>query len=141
MLDYKNLCEELCIKYGLKGWKCRINKGDYNWSGICNHNTKTIELSHKLIRCSENYILDTILHEISHAICGFKEGHGEKWKFVCEKIGCSGDVYGIDLNQKYLAICHNCGYHHTRNELPVKNVSCFFCSESYNQKFKLNYKL
>jgi hypothetical protein len=141
MLEYKKLCEDLLIKYGLENWKCRINRGNNNWSAICRHSFKTIELSHKLIRCSEKYIIDTILHEISHAICGHKEAHGEKWKFVCEKIGCSGEVYGINIQEKYLAICNSCGYHHTRNELPLTKVSCIFCSESYNEKFRLNYKL
>lgn len=147
MIDsYISLCDSLLVKYDLHGWKCKINREDNEWSGICRHSYKTIELSHYLSRCSPEYILDTILHEIAHAISGYHEKHGDKWKKIAREIGCSGEIHGAKISEKYLAICGSCGYHHTRSQLPYNSkFSCYFCCEKYsngkyNHKFQLNYK-
>lgn len=144
--SYVSLCESLLVKHNLHSWKCKINNEHNEWSGICNHSRKTIELSHYLSRCSLDYILDTILHEIAHAIAGYHEHHGVRWHKIAREIGCSGEIHGVKISEKYLAICENCGYHHTRTQLAYNNkFSCSFCCEKYsegkyNSKFQLNYK-
>jgi hypothetical protein len=146
MESYIQLCNDLFKKYKLHNWKCTVNKEHNEWSGICRHSYKRIELSHYLFRCSDEYILDTILHEVAHAIVGYEQKHGSTWQRVAREIGCSGEIHGAKISEKYLAICGNCGYHHTRSELPFNNkLSCFFCCEKhsnglYNSKFQLNYK-
>ena len=146
LIEYKNICQDILTKYGLNDWKCNINNGHNEWSGICRHSYKTIELSHYLSRCSHEYILDTILHEVAHAICGYESKHGTKWKRFAREIGCSGEIHGSNISEKYLAICNNCGYHHTRTELSFNSkLSCSFCCEKYSNglydsRFKLNYK-
>jgi hypothetical protein len=30
---------------------------------------------------------EIILHELAHALCGYKRGHGKRWQTVCAKIG------------------------------------------------------
>ena len=145
MESYIQLCNELFQKYKLHNWKCIVNKDHNEWSACCRHSSKIIELSHYLFRCSDEYILDTILHEVAHAIVGYDAKHGSTWKKIAREIGCSGKIYGARISEKYLAICGNCGYHHTRTHLPSHKLSCVFCCEKYsnglyNSKFQLNYK-
>jgi hypothetical protein len=45
-------------------------------------------LKSKIVKRSE--ILDTILHEIAHALVGHKEAHGPVWVAKAKEIGCSG---------------------------------------------------
>jgi len=143
--SYLQLCDNLFKKYNLHNWSCSINREHNEWSAICKHSSKRIELSHYLFRCSPEYILDTILHEIAHAIAGYDAKHGSTWRKIAREIGCSGEIHGYNISEKYLAICGSCGYHHTRNDLPNHKLSCVFCCEkfsngSYDSKFRLNYK-
>ena len=41
------------------------------------------------IRTSDEEFLNTILHEIAHAIAGFEAGHGLQWASVAASIGCN----------------------------------------------------
>jgi hypothetical protein len=87
------------------------------------------------------------LHEIAHAIAGYHEHHGVRWQKISREIGCSGEIHGVKISENYLAICENCGYHHTRTQLAYNNkFSCSFCCEKYSagqydSKFRLNYKI
>jgi len=40
-----------------------------------------------LVSCPEAKIIDTILHEIAHAISPFNENHGDEWTANCVRVG------------------------------------------------------
>ena len=44
-------------------------------------------LGHDCLKASKEEIVDTILHEIAHAIVGSKHGHDAVWKAVARRIG------------------------------------------------------
>jgi predicted SprT family Zn-dependent metalloprotease len=76
-------------KNGLIDWKIRISKA-VKKLGSCHYSKKTISLSSQFIEMgTETTILNTILHEIAHALCP-GDGHGEKWKKKAIELGCDG---------------------------------------------------
>ena len=58
--------------------------------GMCRHTEKQITLSVTYcLKASEAEILDSILHEIAHAIVGPGHGHDAVWKAAAQRIGCT----------------------------------------------------
>lgn len=59
--------------------------------GLCSYRDRTIQLSGYLVALNnKDEVLDTILHEIAHAIANHAfgcHGHGAVWKMVCREIG------------------------------------------------------
>ena len=74
-------------------WKIKFNKSKKNY-GLCDGSKRVIYLSKTLLKIStEEEVLDTILHEIAHAIVGYGFGHGKKWKEKAIEIGCKSVNY------------------------------------------------
>ena len=56
--------------------------------GICRHTEKQITLSVTYcLKASKSEIVDTILHEIAHAIVGPQHQHDAVWKAAAQRIG------------------------------------------------------
>jgi predicted SprT family Zn-dependent metalloprotease len=115
---------ELFIKYGLveQGWNFKINYRKKRSLGTCYVSKKIITLSNWFIfhkESTESDIIDTLLHEIAHAICP-NDGHGKEWRKIALSMGCTGEVRGnfeIEGVSKYIAICSKCGEKHGLNRL------------------------
>ena len=58
--------------------------------GACRfrHHVIWISRTHAL-EGSEEQLLDTVLHEIAHAIAGHEAGHGLLWKATARRIGAT----------------------------------------------------
>jgi len=71
------------------GWKFQLSKTK-RAVGDCHYATKTIRVSEHFISLSPwEQIEDTILHEIAHALVGWKHGHDYVWKAMARKIGAN----------------------------------------------------
>ena len=82
---------KLLADHGLHNWKFGFDLAKRR-AGLCNYGAKTITLSVTYcLKADEDDIIDTILHEIAHALAGFKAKHGPKWKKIAKSIGCTGD--------------------------------------------------
>ncbi|ASV44326.1 hypothetical protein PBI_SCTP2_311 [Salicola phage SCTP-2] len=71
--------------------------------GWCDFFTKTIVLNEDYLEvCNLDIIVDTLFHELAHALA-FEiygdTGHGKYWKHVCRQIGCD-DTAKADLNNE-----------------------------------------
>ena len=84
------LLQEHKDKSGLEpGWKFGFDLAPAR-GGICRHIEKLITLSVTFcLKASEAEILDTILHEIAHAIVGPEHAHDAVWKAAAQRIGCT----------------------------------------------------
>lgn len=61
-------------------------------AGSCRYGKKQITLSVTYcLKASKEEIVDTILHEIAHAIVGPKHGHDATWKAAAQQIGCTAE--------------------------------------------------
>ncbi len=88
----KYLIREHEVKSGLKtGWQFAFDLAPAR-GGLCKYREKLITLSLTYcLRASKKEIVDTILHEIAHAIVGPKHGHDATWKAAARRIGCTAE--------------------------------------------------
>jgi superfamily II DNA or RNA helicase len=78
-------------KYNLNSWSIRLNQSDNTkYFGFCSHKDECIILSsHYIDQFPEPEVLNTIRHEVAHAICGPRNGHNEIWEAKAREIGCT----------------------------------------------------
>lgn len=77
---------------GLKpGWQFAFDLAPAR-GGSCNYREKLITLSVTYcLKASKEQIIDTILHEIAHALVGPNHGHDATWKAAAQRIGCTAE--------------------------------------------------
>ena len=101
------------------------------------HTRRTIRLSVYLVALnSEAEVRDTILHEIAHALAGVENGHNEKWKAVCRRIGAEPERLAGDdvvtVRPRYTMVCGTCNrtlMHRHRRIRPdhLRAYHCTYC--------------
>ena len=144
MKEIEALAIQLMKQHGLSNWNFGWNntRGSF---GKCIHRTHTIELSiiTTPLRTREE-VVNTILHEIAHALVGSGNGHNHIWKRKAIEIGCNGErcgsSVGIDKTQlagtKWVATCAN-GHVHVHFRSSKKQVSCGRCSNKFDMRYLL----
>lgn len=104
--DAIRLANEEFKKWGLNDWTFKFNDRLTRALGRCLFVQETIELQTRFVKeNSEVVVLDTIRHEVAHALAGHSAGHGVKWKMWAIRVGarpeatvCAGSV---TLTRKY----------------------------------------
>jgi hypothetical protein len=123
-------------KNGLNDWHISLSKA-VKKLGSCNYTKKTISLSSFSIEVrTEAEILNTILHEIAHALCP-GEGHGAKWVKKAIELGCDGKrcANSIKLTLAYNFECINgCRASYTRK---CKSVDFLLAGKGTCKKHKI----
>lgn len=143
LIDAEILANKLMQEHGLidLGWTFNWLKSSHVF-GRCSYTPKNISLSLELVRLNEPLkVTDTILHEIAHAIAGYKAGHGADWKKVCVKIGCRpvacfDSTIAITSRTKFISVCNNCNKEHISHD--QKPIYCY-CQISKDKKEFLNW--
>lgn len=73
-----------------EGWRFRMDDARRRF-GCCRYDKKLITVSRHLAALnSRDEVINTIRHEIAHAICGKAEGHGPTWRKVHQAMGGDG---------------------------------------------------
>ncbi|HEY9676922.1 MAG TPA: SprT-like domain-containing protein [Drouetiella sp.] len=140
--DAVTLARDLLLEFGLPGWDVRLNKNKRQL-GVCRENIKRIELSeHYVTMNTREMVIDTILHEIAHAIVGVQHGHDEVWKEMCRRIGCtpkSCEKQAEMPEGDWRAECPTCHKAFNRFRKP-KAVRGFYCTECGPELGQLHFK-
>ncbi len=77
-------------QHGLKAWEFDLDQAKGR-AGACDFVRKRITVScGYALKVPEHELIDTILHEVAHALVGGKHKHDNTWKSVAVRIGCSG---------------------------------------------------
>jgi hypothetical protein len=103
LANAQTLLLEKMAEHGLVelGWKMNWDDAKKRF-GYCSIGKKVISLSRPLTEANpESEVLDTILHEIAHALASLEHqadcGHDERWKAVCRRIGARPEAcFGED---------------------------------------------
>jgi predicted SprT family Zn-dependent metalloprotease len=119
------LARRLMAENGLTSWAFRFNKNLVR-SGVTRRklgHPGRIELSAYFIELnSMPVIIDTLKHEVAHAVVGPEHGHSEAWKAKCRELGCRPEpYYGDDVRMpagRYQAVCPNCNTRFHRHRKP-----------------------
>jgi predicted SprT family Zn-dependent metalloprotease len=128
----RSFAQDLIGEYGLQGWRVELDNAMRRF-GCCHHTRKTISLSRRLVELnSQTEVLDTILHEIAHAIAGPQAGHGREWQRVARSIGCSGDrcyslARTVQPSPRFILECGYCGRKVPRIRAPRRKTACGTC--------------
>ncbi len=99
----------LMNQHGLCDWNVRISNAKRQL-GCCNYTKKTLSFSKYLSTTEDKTPINTILHEIAHALTPGAH-HGWKWRQKALEIGCNGNITSsVQLvKPKYAPICSKCG--------------------------------
>lgn len=97
----------------LQGWGFKFDRS-LTHLGQCDHGNFTISLGrHATGVNSEEQVLSTILHEITHALVGYTHGHDDVWRAKAIELGHSGKRCGdiaVKAPAKHRIICYSCNY-------------------------------
>lgn len=97
---------------------------------------KRLELSKPITEINDReQVLDTIYHEIAHAIVGGKHHHDRVWKAKARELGAVPTPAGLGHGyvaplSKYVAR-HLCGAEFKRNRLPQDRRYCNRCAPKF----------
>ena len=80
---------EAIVKFGgFNGRKKSLGMCKYTRTGDARFPYRvTVELSRFIVRQKREDIVDTIRHELAHAVAGPKAGHGKRWKEAAVRLG------------------------------------------------------
>ena len=134
----------LMNKHGLHDWKFKWDKTKRRL-GACFYQSKTITLSILTNPQRDKYqVINTILHEIAHALVGSHNGHNIVWKTKAREIGCTDDTYEknhddislVKSIMKYVGTC-SCGKKHHKDRLSKQfRYKCGTCYSIIDFKLK-----
>ncbi len=92
--------------------------------GACKYRVKRIEIAEYYAANSpEDHVLDTLRHEIAHALAGPKAGHGPAWQAVAVRLGakpvaCDRSGEAVVKPGDWQSDCAACGITHHRYKRP-----------------------
>lgn len=84
----------------LDGWTLEVSSRMTSTAGYCSHKARKIRIAEWLIlRASKAEVIDTVRHEVAHALIGADHHHDELWRFACALVGASTSrLYDVSLN-------------------------------------------
>lgn len=105
--------DELLRQHGLwqQGWRTRPDRAKTR-AGCCRYTRKIIGLSAPITALNSwEQTLDTIRHEIAHALVGPGHGHDEVWQAMAEKLGATPKAccHAQSPATRYQLHCRRCG--------------------------------
>lgn len=118
--------------HGLHDWTFKFNKRTM-CCGLCYNDLRQIQLSTHYVTDTDvpvTRVIDTVLHEIAHALAGWEANHGPEWQRIALSIGCSAEVYNTawsGLKPKYELTCPCGRVRYMRHRRPKKRRAC--CNE------------
>lgn len=116
-------------RHGLHGWTFGLTNAKRTL-GVCKYKEKRIEVAGYYARHSpEESVLDTLRHEIAHALAGPAAGHGPKWKSVAVRLGatprsCETSGRAVVPPGDRRAICPSCEKTYDRYRRPMRPSGC-----------------
>lgn len=126
-------------KWGLEDWSFKFNDRHCSF-GLCRYDEKTIFLSKYLVNLNTvERTMQTVLHEIAHALLGPGHGHDNEWKKLCIKIGGNGVRCYTEANtvtpkflRAYTYVCTSCGRETHKSYILRQPRACGRCCEVHN---------
>lgn len=125
----------LLDQHGLSDWIFLWSSAKRRY-GVCRYRAKEIAISIELARLNPiEKTIDTILHEIAHALTP-KTGHGPAWKKKCLEIGalpnrCYDTEKVITPRHQWTGRCPSCGTEVSRHKR--RKIACRRCCMKLNR--------
>lgn len=116
------------------GWKFTWDNAKSR-GGATRHSRKQISMSRHLVPLwTDEQVIDTLLHEIAHAMLPPSAGHGPEWRRTARSIGCSAERTHSNETAPaaWLGSCGCEGRVFERHRLSerVRNATCRRCEQA-----------
>jgi predicted SprT family Zn-dependent metalloprotease len=123
-----NLLRQHHLTY--KGWNFDFNNNKCRL-GVCKYDKRLIEAYCHIN--SEELVIDTIKHEIAHALVGFENGHNEIWQAKAIEIGARPNrcKEAVLPPGKWIAICSVCNTLYSYHKRPRLTLT-YLCPKDKN---------
>lgn len=127
----------LLREHGLDDWTIVADRAKTR-AGICRFARRQIGISAPITTLhDEAEVLDTILHEIAHALVGPQHGHDAVWRAKAREIGCSGERCVSSESPRvpgdWTGRCP-AGHEKSRHRAPTRLMSCGQCSRRFDPR-------
>lgn len=137
--EAETLALETMQKYGLDDWHFEWTRAK-SFIGDCSHSVKRLRLSKPLTEANDvPVILDTVLHEIAHALVGPGVKHGPEWKAMARKLGAhprhAAERGTVAAPPKRYRADHHCGRTFRRDRMPSSNLYCSKCLKASGHEY------
>jgi predicted SprT family Zn-dependent metalloprotease len=134
LAEAKNLARMKMIEHGVGHWNFAFDNGTRR-VGATNFRTRTISLSrHFTVLNNEQEMLNTILHEIAHALVGSGHGHDAVWRAKAREIGDDGrrTSKAVAPEGRYRLTCPGCGHVTSRMRKTDSSLACITCCNRHS---------
>lgn len=124
-------------EHGLSHWNFKWDNAVAR-AGQTRYRSQTISMSKKIVSINnEDMFMDTLLHEVAHALVGPGKGHGAVWKRKVAQIGGKPsrcyDASEVETPEyRYRVVCSNCGMKSGRHRKTKNLQACTRCCNKYN---------
>jgi predicted SprT family Zn-dependent metalloprotease len=131
----RQAAEKLLAQHGLtqKGWVFRFDER-LTSNGTCSYQHKEITFSVHRLNSPPAAIVNTLLHEVAHAIVGPHHHHDDEWRRVAGKIGCivgttCGTPGHVRPPKRWTLRCRTCGREWHRHRRAAHGTRCPRCKK------------
>ncbi len=128
--------------HGLSGWRFVINSRAKRRAGLCNYATQTIEVADFMLdNAADAMFINTVTHEIAHALCGHGAGHGPVWQRTHRALGGDGRrtvrlPADVRPALPWVGVCPGCGAETGAARMGRRmrdgHVACSTCCHEHN---------
>lgn len=132
LADIEDLAKWALDEFALtdRGWTFRWDRATRR-AGSCNYRNKTITLSKPIymIEPNRDHALNTVLHEVAHALTGPGAGHGPVWRARARQVGARPErCHSLETPPgRHIGTC-GCGPGHDRQRPPKSGkYRCRIC--------------
>lgn len=129
--ELKSIANLEMLKHGLHGWTFGFANTKRRL-GVCKYRNRRIEIAEFYAQHSPpESVMDTLFHEIAHALAGPAANHGPKWKAIAIRLGatpraCETSNEAVVKPGDWQATCHGCRKTFHRYRRP-KRSSRYHC--------------
>ena len=121
----------------LENWKFEFDNGKRR-AGQCDYTNQRIQLSKYLVEIhSVDDSMQTLLHEVAHAMAGHEAGHSKAWLKIAKSIGYRNEKFtGKEIAEKtapWVGVCPR-GHLHYRYRKPAAMTSCTICGKGFDTR-------
>jgi SprT-like family len=127
----------LLREHGLDDWTIVADRAKTR-AGVCRFAKRQIGISAPITTLhDESEVLDTILHEIAHALVGPQHGHDSVWRAKALELGCTGErCVSSDAPRvpgDWVGRCP-AGHEKSRHRAPTRLMSCGQCARRFDSR-------